>query len=129
LRDVIIAPEWYMVPKRTVQDILKAKRNGKRIVAVGTTVARALESSVDKKGRLIQSSGWTNLTIVPGFRFKIVDAFLTNFHLPGSSHLLMTCAFGGNSRVLEAYRKALSRKYGFLDFGDSMFITAEDGIG
>jgi len=123
IKDVSIPPEWYRISKKAALNINIAKQNGKNIIAVGTTVVRALESAADKKGRVIPSSAWTDLTIVPGYKFKVINMFLTNFHMPGSSHLLLTCAFGGKTKVLRAYREAVHRHYGFLDFGDSMLIT------
>lgn len=115
--------EYYLIGKKTASRITRAKRDGRRIIAVGTTVMRALESAATAAGRLRSGGRWTHLTIKPGYRFKIVSSFLTNFHLPGSSHLLLTSAFTGNTEyVLAAYRKAVRKQYAFLDFGDAMFI-------
>lgn len=122
-KPVRIEKEWCVIYKKTAQEIIQAKEQKKKVIAVGTTVMRALESVVAEKGEIAPCSGWADLTILPGFKFKIVDAFLTNFHLPGSSHLLLTCAFGGKKRVLGAYKKAIVNNYRFLDFGDSMLIV------
>lgn len=122
LKDVRVGREWYSVPKRTAYEINRAKKEGKKIIAVGTTVIRTLESVVTNKNRIVPKSGWTALTILPGFKFKIADAFLTNFHMPCSSHLLLTSAFGGREYVLHAYREALKNDYSFLDFGDAMLV-------
>lgn len=124
---VNVGKEWYTIPKGTAEAICKAKAKGKKIVAIGTTVVRALESAVDRRGNVSPQSGWTSLTIVPEFKFRIVNAFLTNFHLPGSSHLLLTCAFGSADRVLHGYRQAITKNYGFLDFGDAMLIIKKTG--
>lgn len=114
--------EYFEVNRATKQKISDTKNKGARVIAVGTTVVRALESAVDKRGNVKPAKGWTDLTIKLGHDFKVVDAFLTNFHLPASSHLLMTSAFAGERAVLPAYRQAIERGYKFLDFGDSMFI-------
>lgn len=122
LESIRIGKEWFSIPEKTAKNINRAKAEGKRIVAVGTTVMRALESAVDDKGNIGAGSDWTNLTIFPGFKFKAVSGFLTNFHMPCSSHLLLTCAFGGRKRIMSAYRQALAKEYDFLDFGDAMLI-------
>ena len=114
--------EYFEINKETSERVNKAKQSGHKIIAVGTTVARALETAVSKKGLVRARSGWTDLTIKPDYGFKAISGFLTNFHLPGSSHLLMTSAFGGLKPVLEAYRQALRKGYKFLDFGDAMLI-------
>jgi S-adenosylmethionine:tRNA ribosyltransferase-isomerase len=122
-REVYIPKEYYSVPSETAAIINRAKKRGNKITGVGTTVVRALETAAQSRGKVSAFSGWTELTIAPPFRFKVIDSFLTNFHLPSSSHMLMTCAFGGKKNVLDAYREALSLKYGFLDFGDAMLIV------
>ncbi len=102
------------------------RREGRRVVAVGTTVVRALESSVSG-GELIPRSGATRLFIYPGFRFKVVDCLLTNFHFPRSSLLLLVCAFAGRDLVMEAYRQAAERRYRFLSFGDACYFYYPHG--
>jgi S-adenosylmethionine:tRNA ribosyltransferase-isomerase len=91
-------------------------------VAVGTTTVRALESAVGADGALAAGERWAALTIVPGYRFRVVDALLTNFHLPRSSLLLLVAAFAGRDRVLEAYRHAIAAGYRFYSYGDTMLI-------
>jgi S-adenosylmethionine:tRNA ribosyltransferase-isomerase len=113
--------EYFNVPSSTIQAIMTTRSLGGRVIAVGTTVARALESVSSRRGQLRPRQGWTNLTIKEGHRFKVIDGFLTNFHLPGSTHLLLTTAFGGDG-VRYAYREAIRLAYGFLDFGDAMLI-------
>jgi len=112
-----VEPEYVKVPEETVQSIIQAKERGRRIVAVGTTVVRALETSPFKS-----YEGWTDLYIYPGFEFKVVDALITNFHLPRSSLLFLVCAFGGKDFVLRAYREAVSERYRFYSYGDGMLI-------
>jgi len=99
-----------------------AKGKGRRIVAVGTTTCRALESAADEQGRVRPMSGPTGLFIYPGHRFKVIDALLTNFHLPRSSLLLLVCAFAGREFVLDAYRHAVEAGYRFYSYGDAMLI-------
>ena len=113
--------EYINVPSRTIQAIMAARSWGGRVIAVGTTVVRALESASLRRGQLRPLQGWTDLTIKEKHRFKAIDGFLTNFHLPGSTHLLLTTAFGGDG-VRYAYREAIRLAYGFLDFGDAMLI-------
>jgi S-adenosylmethionine:tRNA ribosyltransferase-isomerase len=120
--DIAVGKEWYTVYKNTASAITKAKRQGNRVIAVGTTAMRALESAASRNGSMHACSAWTDLTILPGYQFKAVDGFLTNFHLPGSSHLLLTCAFAGKESTLTAYREARTHGYRFLDFGDAMLI-------
>jgi S-adenosylmethionine:tRNA ribosyltransferase-isomerase len=99
-----------------------AKREGRRVVAVGTTVVRALESAA-REGQLKPFDGETDIFIYPGYRFRVVDALLTNFHLPQSTLLMLVCAFGGKDEVLSAYRHAVERGYRFYSYGDAMFLT------
>jgi len=113
--------EWLEVGPGTVSAIEAARARGGRIVAVGTTTVRALETAA-AQGVLAPFTGETDIFITPGFRFRIVDALLTNFHLPGSSLLMLVCAFGGTERVLAAYRHAVSAGYRFFSYGDAMFL-------
>ena len=99
-----------------------AKDEGRRVVAVGTTVVRALET-VARSGRVASYEGETDIFIYPDYRFQIVDALLTNFHLPESTLLMLVCAFGGTRHVLNAYRHAVAQKYRFFSYGDAMFVT------
>ena len=114
--------EKYRIPEETVKIINKAKEKGNRVIAVGTTSVRTLESSVDDNGKLIASEGDTNIFIYGDYNFKIVDAIITNFHLPKSTLIMLISAFGGKEFVFEAYKKAIEEKYRFYSFGDSMFI-------
>lgn len=102
--------------------INRAKTEGRRVVAVGTTTCRALESAADETGRVRPMSGPTDLFIYPGRRFKAIDALLTNFHLPRSSLLLLVCAFAGREFILSAYRHAVEAGYRFYSYGDATLI-------
>ena len=114
--------EKYRIPEETAKIINEAKKNGNRVIAVGTTSVRTLESSVDENGKLIASEGDTNIFICGDYKFKIVDAIITNFHLPKSTLIMLISAFGGKEFVFDAYKKAVEEKYRFYSFGDSMFI-------
>jgi len=110
------------VPDDTAVALRAAKREGRRIVAVGTTVVRTLESMADEREVVRAGHHATSLFITPGFRFQVVDALLTNFHLPRSTLLMLVCAFVGTARTLEAYELAVRERYRFFSYGDSMFI-------
>jgi S-adenosylmethionine:tRNA ribosyltransferase-isomerase len=110
--------EWYVVPEETAAHIAKVHNTGGRVVAVGTTVVRAVETWAATD----ETAGWTDLFILTGHRFAVVDALMTNFHLPRSSLLMLVCAFAGRDRVLPAYAHAISQKYRFYSFGDAMLI-------
>uniref|UniRef100_A0A7C2Z6E9 S-adenosylmethionine:tRNA ribosyltransferase-isomerase n=1 Tax=Hydrogenobacter sp. TaxID=2152829 RepID=A0A7C2Z6E9_9AQUI len=112
-----VDPEYVMVPKETIKLIKETKEKGKRVVAVGTTVVRALETAGFEP-----FEGWTELYIYPGYSFKVVDAFITNFHLPRSSLLFLVCAFGGREFILRAYQEAIKERYRFYSYGDGMLI-------
>ena len=114
--------EKYRIPEETAKIINEAKEKGNRVIAVGTTSVRTLESSVDENGKLIASEGDTNIFIYGDYKFKIVDAIITNFHLPKSTLIMLISSFGGKKFVFEAYKKAIEEKYRFYSFGDSMFI-------
>ena len=114
--------EKYSVPKETVEIINNAKKNNHRVIAVGTTSVRTLESSVDENGNLIASEGYTGIFIYGDYKFKVVDAIITNFHLPKSTLIMLVSAFGGKEFIDAAYKKAIDEKYRFYSFGDSMFI-------
>jgi S-adenosylmethionine:tRNA ribosyltransferase-isomerase len=115
-------PERYSVSEETAKKIRKAKREGRRLVAVGTTVVRCLESLVSDRGGIEAGERWANLYIVPGHRFKAVDAMITNFHLPGTSLLVLVCAFAQRQYVLKAYREAIRSEYRFFSYGDCMLV-------
>ncbi len=119
-----IHTEWCEVPPATVQAVAQAKEAGKRVIAVGTTSVRTLESAARAGQNLILSySGPTNLYILPGYQFKVVDAMITNFHLPKSTLIMLVSAFAGREKILHAYEVAKDEGYRFYSFGDAMFIS------
>lgn len=115
--------ENFDMPKETADIINETKIDGKRVVAVGTTTARTLETTAKSEGRVSYGSGSTEIFIYPGYNFKIVDALLTNFHLPRSTLLMMVCAFAGRELIIEAYEEAKREGYRFYSFGDAMLIV------
>jgi S-adenosylmethionine:tRNA ribosyltransferase-isomerase len=114
--------EWYQIGEDAASAIREARRNRKRVVAVGTTCVRVLESAATDEG-VTAGEGWTGLFILPGHRFRVVDAMLTNFHLPKSTLLMLVSAFAGREQVLGAYAEAIVHRYRFYSFGDCMFIS------
>ncbi len=120
----VMHSERYTVPQATVDAIAQAKAKGGRVIAVGTTSLRALESAA-ASGQLLAGSGETRIFITPGYRFKVVEILLTNFHLPRSTLLMLVCAFGGMDKMLAAYRHAVAQKYRFFSYGDAMLIERE----
>ncbi|HBF34357.1 TPA: tRNA preQ1(34) S-adenosylmethionine ribosyltransferase-isomerase QueA [Candidatus Sumerlaeota bacterium] len=122
VEDHPIHAEYYQLTAEAAAAIQRAKDQGRRVVAVGTTVVRALESAAQEGLPLDARSGWTRLFIRPGFDFKLVDALLTNFHLPMSTLLLLVYAFAGTETVQAAYAEAIRRKFGFFSYGDCMFM-------
>ena len=115
--------ERYEIPPQTARAIEETRRAGGSVVAVGTTVVRALESAADPtQSRAADSQGETSLFITPGFKFRVVDRLLTNFHLPRSTLLMLVCAFGGTDRVLRAYSDAIAHGYRFYSYGDAMLV-------
>ncbi len=118
----VMHAERYAIPAATAEAIAAAKREGRRVVAAGTTVLRALEGAALHGGGLPAGEGETELFVTPGFPFAVVDALLTNFHLPRSTLLLLVSAFAGYGRVRQAYRAAIERQYRFFSFGDAMFV-------
>ena len=117
-----VAPEWCSIAREDAQAINETRAQGGRIIAVGTTTARALESYVTTDGRIEEGFGFADLTIVPGYKFRAVDALLTNFHLPRSSLLMLVSAFAGRGLILDAYSHAVSAGYRFYSYGDCMLI-------
>jgi S-adenosylmethionine:tRNA ribosyltransferase-isomerase len=115
--------EWYRIDDGVARAITETRRNSKRVVAVGTTSVRVLENAATDGG-VAAGEGWTGLFILPGYRFRVVDAILTNFHLPKSTLLMLVSAFAGRERVLAAYAEAIAQRYRFYSFGDCMLITA-----
>lgn len=114
--------EFYMVSQDAADKINKAKKEGHRVIAVGTTSTRTLESAADEHGMLKETSGWTEIFIYPGYQFKVIDALITNFHLPESTLVMLVSALAGREHVLAAYQRAVEEKYRFFSFGDAMFI-------
>ncbi len=123
VREHRVAAEPLLIPTATAQAIDDVRVRGGRVVAVGTTTVRALESAANGQGRVRAGSGQTELVVTPGFRFQVVDALLTNFHLPRSSLLLLVCAFAGRENVLRAYRRAVGSGYRFYSYGDAMLLA------
>ena len=115
--------EFYMVSQEAADKINNAKKNGGRIISVGTTSTRTLESAADENGVLHECSGWTDIFIYPGYKFKVIDCLITNFHLPQSTLVMLVSALAGREHILSAYKKAVEEKYRFFSFGDAMFIT------
>lgn len=126
IKDHVMHSERYRVPQATVDAIARAKANGGRVVCVGTTSLRSLESAATG-GELKAGSGETNIFITPGYRFKVVDVLLTNFHLPRSTLLMLVCAFGGTEQMFAAYRHAVAQEYRFFSYGDAMLIERAQG--
>jgi S-adenosylmethionine:tRNA ribosyltransferase-isomerase len=120
-----VEAERYEVPVTTAAAIDRARERGGRVVAVGTTTVRALETAARPDGTVVPGAGWTDLTIVPGHEFRAVDALLTNFHLPRSSLLLLVSAFAGRERVLAAYAHAVQAGYRFYSYGDAMLLGSD----
>jgi S-adenosylmethionine:tRNA ribosyltransferase-isomerase len=114
--------EWYEVSPELVAQVKATKARGGRVVAVGTTVVRSLESAA-RSGELRAGHGDTDLFITPGFEFHVVDALLTNFHLPQSTLMMLVSAMAGRERILDAYAHAVSQRYRFFSYGDAMFIS------
>jgi len=122
VEDHRLEPEPYLIPAETAEAIAAARTRGGRVVAVGTTVVRALEAAARDEGTVNAGAGETALVVRPGFTFRIVDALITNFHLPRSSLLLLVAAFAGRERVLDAYEEAVRRGYRFYSYGDAMLL-------
>lgn len=115
--------EYYHVETAEAEKINKAKKNGGRVIAVGTTSCRTLESVADENGLIKPGSGNTEIFIYPGYKFKVLDCLITNFHLPESTLLMLVSALAGKENILNAYKTAVEEKYRFFSFGDAMFIT------
>lgn len=114
--------EFYEVSEDNAKIINQAKGNGHKIIAIGTTVTRTLETATDEEGFIHAGSGWSNLYIYPGYKFKLIDGLLTNFQSPQITTLILACAFGGTDLIMDAYRDAVTQNYRFLEFGDCIFI-------
>lgn len=114
--------EFFMLNSDAAEKINRAKTSGGRVIAVGTTSCRTLESCAGEAGMVKECSGWTNIFIYPGYKFKCIDGIITNFHLPESTLIMLISAFAGRENVLNAYREAVEKEYRFFSFGDAMFI-------
>jgi S-adenosylmethionine:tRNA ribosyltransferase-isomerase len=114
--------EYCIIPPQTAEAVKKTKLSGGRVIAVGTTSCRTLEAFFDEDGSLTRQSGWTDIFIYPGYHYKIVDALVTNFHLPESTLIMLVSALAGRDNVLNAYKAAIEEKMRFFSFGDAMFI-------
>ena len=114
--------EFYQISEEAAQKINAAKAAGKRVIAVGTTSCRTIESAAKEDGTLEATSGWTDIFIYPGYQFKVLDCLITNFHLPESTLIMLVSALAGREHVLAAYEEAVQMRYRFFSFGDAMFI-------
>lgn len=114
--------EYYQMTKETAELLKKTKENKKRIIAVGTTSTRTLETIMTKYNEFTECSGWTNIFIYPGYKFKAIDALITNFHLPKSTLVMLVSALAGRENILNAYKTAVQEEYRFFSFGDAMLI-------
>ena len=114
--------EYYNMSKEVAKLLNETKKNGKRIISVGTTSTRTLETIMQKYNEFTECSGWTNIFIYPGYEFKAIDCLSTNFHLPKSTLVMLVSALAGRENILNAYKTAVDEKYRFFSFGDAMFI-------
>ena len=114
--------EYYQIEEEQAQLINKTRKAGGRIIAVGTTSCRTLESAADSQGVIRAGGGWTDIFIYPGYDFRVIDGLITNFHLPESTLLMLVSAFAGREHVLAAYEEAVQEQYRFFSFGDAMYI-------
>ncbi|ERM92192.1 S-adenosylmethionine tRNA ribosyltransferase [Caldanaerobacter subterraneus subsp. yonseiensis KB-1] len=114
--------EFYIVTEEAAKAINEARKNGGRIIAVGTTSTRTLETVADESGYIHPKSGWTDIFIYPGYKFKAIDGMITNFHLPESTLIMMVSAFAGKENIMRAYKVAVENRYRFFSFGDAMLI-------
>ncbi|AQR95063.1 MULTISPECIES: tRNA preQ1(34) S-adenosylmethionine ribosyltransferase-isomerase QueA [Clostridium] len=115
--------EFYMLSKETADIINKTKKRGNAVISVGTTSTRTLETIGDENGFVKEQSGWTNIFIYPGYKFKVVDKLITNFHLPESTLIMLVSTLAGKDNVMNAYKEAVNERYRFFSFGDAMFIN------
>ncbi|MBQ9396125.1 MAG: tRNA preQ1(34) S-adenosylmethionine ribosyltransferase-isomerase QueA [Proteobacteria bacterium] len=122
LNDHVMHTEHYCVSKHLAETLEKTRQNGGRIVAVGTTVVRSLEDQFDRFGKVVPGAYDTNIFIKPGRKFGLIDAMITNFHLPGSTLMVLVSAFAGYENIMEAYRDAIDKGYLFYSYGDAMFL-------
>lgn len=122
IQDHHMHSEYYTMSKETADIINSTKENGGKIIAVGTTSCRTLETIGDENGRVRETSGWTNIFMYPGYKFKVVDRLITNFHLPQSTLIMLVSAFSSRENIINAYKEAVENKYRFFSFGDAMFL-------
>ena len=114
--------EYYEMDEDTANTLKKAKEEGRKIISVGTTSVRVLETVMNKYNKFCKCNGWTDIFIYPGYKFKAVDNLITNFHLPKSTLIMLVSALASKKIILNAYHEAIKNKYRFFSFGDSMFI-------
>ena len=114
--------EFYQMSKEVADVLNDAKKNHKRIISVGTTSTRTLETIMNLYGEFRECSGWTDIFIYPGYKFKAIDSLITNFHLPKSTLIMLVSALAGKENIMNAYKEAVKEEYRFFSFGDSMFI-------
>ena len=114
--------EFYIVTQEAADIVNETKKNGGRVICVGTTSCRTVESASDENGVLQAKSSWTSIFIYPGYKFKILDCLITNFHLPESTLVMLVSALAGREHVLNAYKEAIKERYRFFSFGDAMYI-------
>ena len=118
----IMHSEYYELSESEANKINNAKQSGHKVISVGTTSVRTLETIADNKGHVMEQSGWTNIFIYPGYKYKVVDSLITNFHLPESTLIMLVSALAGKENIMKAYGEAVEREYRFFSFGDAMFI-------
>ena len=128
IEDHIMHTEYYEISAETAEIINSCRKNGGRIIAVGTTSVRTLETVADDAGKVKAASGETNIFIYPGYKFKIVDCIITNFHLPESTLMMLVSAFAGKENIFNAYETAVKEKYRFFSFGDAMYLEGERNV-
>ena len=116
--------EYCVIPQETADIINETKKNGGRVIAVGTTSCRTLESATGEDGVLKAGSGWTEIFIYPGYHFKMIDSLITNFHLPESTLMMLVSALAGKEKIMHDYDEAVKERYRFFSFGDAMFIDS-----
>ena len=114
--------EFYIMSKETAEVLKQTRKNNKKIISVGTTSTRTLETIMNLYGEFKECSGWTDIFIYPGYKFKAIDNLITNFHLPKSTLVMLVSALAGRENIMNAYKEAIKREYRFFSFGDSMFI-------
>ena len=122
ITDHLMHSEYCVIPQETADLINETKKSGGRVICVGTTSCRTVESWAAEDGTMKASAGWTDIFIYPGYKFKVLDALITNFHLPESTLIMLVSALAGREHVLRAYEEAVREKYRFFSFGDAMFI-------